>query len=130
MVHGDLKGVRLSAPVASFSSCQPNSRSQPNILINDHGRACLADFGLAIIIRGFTSSGFDKDKSKGTPVWMSPEVCWPDRFGLGTDARPRKESDVYALGTVIYEVCVLHILVATPEIKGNRLFADTDLSLS
>jgi len=94
------------------------SRHQPNILINHNRRACLADFGLARTIPGFTSSGFDKEKSRGTPVWMSPEVCWPDNFGFGNDARPRKESDVYALGTVIYEVCSLQFGCCTRD-KGR-----------
>ena len=39
----------------------------------------------------------------GTIRWMSPELFYPDRFGLkGT--RPTKQSDCYALGMVIYEV--------------------------
>lgn len=86
-------------------------------MINDDGRACLADFGLARVIRGFTSSGLDKANPKGTFVWMSPEVLFPEKFGREGDARPRKEADVYSLGAVIYEVCVLHGLVAVPEIK-------------
>ena len=52
---------------------------------------------------------------------MSPEVCWPDRFGFGSDARPRKESDVYALGTVIYEVCLLRFSVAAHRMKGKQV---------
>ena len=50
---------------------------------------------------------------------MSPEVCWPDRFGFGSDARPRKESDVYALGTVIYEVCVFFAFGCCARDKGE-----------
>lgn len=34
---------------------------------------------------------------------MSPELLDPDRFG-SRDGRPRKESDCYALGMVIFEV--------------------------
>ena len=49
---------------------------------------------------------------------MSPEVCWPDRFGFGSDARPRKESDVYALGTVIYEVCIFFAFGCCARDKG------------
>ena len=86
-------------------------------MINNHGRACLADFGLSRVIQGFTSSGGDKNKPRGTFVWMSPEVYAPERFGYRGDARPRMESDVYSLGTVIYEVCSLPGLVSAPEIK-------------
>lgn len=74
-------------------------------MINKHRRACLADFGLTRVVAGFTSSG-PTDESKGTTVWMSPEVRWPEEFGY-KDARPTKESDVYSLGIVIYEVGVV-----------------------
>ena len=37
---------------------------------------------------------------------MSPELLDPKRFNA-SDPRPTKESDRYALGMVIYEVCVL-----------------------
>lgn len=42
----------------------------------------------------------------GTTVWMSPELLWPEKFKLD-DAKPTRESDVYALGILIYEVCTL-----------------------
>ena len=39
---------------------------------------------------------------------MSPELLDPERFGRlqSEDGRPTKQSDYYALGMVIYEVCV------------------------
>ena len=40
----------------------------------------------------------------GTLLWMSPELLDPVRFGI-TDSRPTKQSDCYALGMVVYEVC-------------------------
>ena len=43
---------------------------------------------------------------EGTIRWMSPELLDPD--GFGTDGRPTRESDRYALGMVIYEVCRLN----------------------
>ena len=39
----------------------------------------------------------------GTYRWMSPELFYPENFGL-TDSRPTKHSDCYALGMVMYEV--------------------------
>ena len=60
-------------------------------------------------------------------MYMSPEVLWPERFGY-KNARPTKESDVYSLGMVIYEV---HIPVLVPfpylRYKANRSFAGIDL---
>ena len=39
----------------------------------------------------------------GTTRWMSPELLYPEKFG-GSDGRPTKQSDCYALGMVVYEV--------------------------
>jgi len=38
----------------------------------------------------------------GTFCWMAPELLDPPRFG--SNGRPTRESDCYALGMVIYEV--------------------------
>ena len=40
----------------------------------------------------------------GTFRWTSPELLHPGEFGASDD-RPTKESDCYALGMVVYEVC-------------------------
>ena len=42
------------------------------------------------------------DPSCGTPRWMSPELLYPTNFG--SDGRPSRGSDCYALGMTIYEV--------------------------
>ena len=42
----------------------------------------------------------------GTPRWMSPELLYPEQFGVSDD-RPTKQSDCYALGMVVYEVCII-----------------------
>jgi len=75
-----------------------------NILINRDGHACIADFGLFMIIPDDAS--FISTIScleGGTIRWMSPELLNPGLFGL-KDSRPTKESDCYALGMVVYEV--------------------------
>ena len=41
----------------------------------------------------------------GTVMFMSPELLMPGRFGL-TESVPTLESDIYAFGLVIYQVCV------------------------
>ena len=73
-------------------------------MIDEHGNACLADFGLLIFVSDPTNLTVSSSHtSAGTTRWMSPELLDPDRFGP-TDGRPTKESDCYALGMVIYEV--------------------------
>ncbi|KAF9785442.1 kinase-like domain-containing protein [Thelephora terrestris] len=92
IVHGDLKGE--------------------NILINQEGHACLVDFGLSTIVHADKSlspsdpnflSVNQRDSlmsfiGGGSVPWMSPELLEE------LDYRPTEESDVYALGMVIYEV--------------------------
>ena len=45
--------------------------------------------------------------SLGTFRWTSPELLDPK--GFGSDGRPTRESDRYALGMVIYEVGWSHV---------------------
>jgi serine/threonine protein kinase len=46
--------------------------------------------------------------SGGTRRWMSPELLDPEMFGIlpSEGDRPTRQSDCYALGMVIYEVCI------------------------
>jgi len=82
IIHGNLRGV--------------------NILINNDGRACLADFGLLRIISD-ESNVTATDAGSSTVQWASPELLVPHKFGL-EGSRPTKESDCYALAMTIYEV--------------------------
>ena len=78
-------------------------------MIDQTGRARLADFGLLTIISDPTSSFSSSSYTqRGTARWMSPELISPDRFGL-QDSRPTKASDCYALGMVIYETISGHL---------------------
>ncbi|KAF9787032.1 kinase-like domain-containing protein [Thelephora terrestris] len=84
IIHGDLKAA--------------------NILINQNGHACLADFGLATIASDTTNTTFsDSLLGGGTTRWKSPELFDPEEFGL-TERRRTKSSDCYALGMAVYEV--------------------------
>ena len=103
MVHGDLKGVRDSSGDRTAHSLTDSS-TKANILVNQAGRACLADFGLLTIAldpSNITTSG--SFHQGGTCRWMAPELFDPSKFGF-KDHCPTKNSDRYALGMVIYEV--------------------------
>jgi len=94
------------------------SPTQANILINADRRACIADFGLSTITGVAAPAGASRASvisndtlmsftGGGTRRWMSPELLHPERFGIpeSEDNRPTRQSDCYALGMVIYEVC-------------------------
>ncbi|KAG6916552.1 hypothetical protein DXG01_006378 [Tephrocybe rancida] len=85
IIHGDLKG--------------------PNILVNDEGRACLADFGISsvyfdskIAVWKSQTSGASKG---GTVRWQAPEL-----FDIRDDniVRNNPKTDVYACACVCYEI--------------------------
>ena len=92
VVHGDLKPA--------------------NIMLTDEGRAMITDFGLSRRDHLLTSGSdtdalgaeYDGDVS-GTPHYMSPEQT--------TGQPPTRESDVFALGLVTYEL-----------LRGQRAFDD------
>jgi len=88
--------------------------SEANILINNSGHACLADFSL-LTIASDKSTVFSSWTEGGSIPWMSPELLDPGKYKL--ESRPTKASDCYALGMVIYEV-----------LSGERPFASQPLS--
>ena len=76
---------------------------QANVLIDNAGTACVADFGLMIMADLSTILLSETAVTPGgTFRWMSPELLDLERFD--SDGRPTRESDCYALGMVIYEV--------------------------
>ena len=78
-----------------------------NVLIDERGRARIADFGLA----GLVEDRRDRDVIAGTPGYMAPEQY----AGQGTSTR----SDVYALGLVLYELFTGRPAFAV--VKGDRV---------
>lgn len=67
----------------------------PNILVDAHGKPCLADFGLAL------TEGHGLDAAPeilGTPAYMSPEQA------AGEGHRVDGQTDIFSLGVVLYEL--------------------------
>lgn len=66
-----------------------------NLMLSDDGRLCITDFGLARVLSepGVTVTG----EFIGSPRYMSPEQI------SGTSGRVDHRSDIYSLGTTLYE---------------------------
>lgn len=100
IVHGDLKGM--------------------NILVSSTSRACLADFGLAAARDSGSLHASSTRQSNGTLRWQGSclssrmffkcliylECLAPELVLFDGDILPRnsRETDIYALGCVFYEV--------------------------
>lgn len=68
-----------------------------NILVNAEGDACLADFGLSIVIRNKSSTGGKDREARGhSTLWVAPETL--------KEGRISKETDVFCYGLVALEV--------------------------
>jgi serine/threonine-protein kinase len=78
-----------------------------NILLGRAGEAKIADFGIALDVKGSTLT--QTGHSLGTPPYMSPEQL------LGARVDPR--SDLFSLGLVLFEM-----------LTGKRPFAEQDPS--
>jgi len=79
---------------------------QANVLVDETGNARVADFGLMTTVNLSTILLSETSLFGGTARWMSPELLYPLRFG--SNGRPTRESDCYALGMIIHEVGWLH----------------------
>ena len=78
-----------------------------NILISYRKDACLCDFGLARVIQNSGGpSGFTTSNFAGSVRYMAPELLNPD--DEETVPLVDAASDIYALGCVGLEVCILH----------------------
>ena len=72
--------------------------------MDNKGVALLTDFGLVTMtdLSAFLSETPGDSPFVSTYRWMSPELLDPASFG--SNGRPTREADRYALGMVIYEV--------------------------
>ncbi|KAG1819810.1 kinase-like domain-containing protein [Suillus subaureus] len=85
-----------------------------NVLIDDNERAVLTDFGLSVILGGFTnlSVTYTDAKIGGALAWAAPEL-FPDHQADSKGPNPSPSSDVYSFACLMY-------LIFT----GSRLWPD------
>jgi|GEM_PF-2090989 serine/threonine protein kinase/S1-C subfamily serine protease len=87
-----------------------------NIFIDESGRACLGDFGIAKVLaagedsgeKGLTGTGM----AIGTAEYMAPEMLMPDLYSEEYDGR----ADQYALAVAVYEM-----LADRPPFQGDTM---------
>jgi serine/threonine protein kinase/tetratricopeptide (TPR) repeat protein len=82
-----------------------------NIMLDETGRACVMDFGLARSLegRGLTQTG----AFMGTPAYMSPEQA----TAVKVDGR----SDIFALGIIFYEMLTGEVPYQADTVLGSLL---------
>jgi len=75
-----------------------------NVLLDENYRAKLADFGLSSIKTetasktNQTTAVTESGRAQGSLLWMAPEL-------FRRKAKPSLQSDIYALGMVLWEIC-------------------------
>ena len=79
--------------------------------MDEHCRACLADFGHSTLIFDCLTLNTVTHRSDFTSTvrFMAPELHNPELFGLN-DATPTRESDVYSFAMVMWEVCLVGLM--------------------
>ena len=93
MIHGDLKGVRGYHNSRYTTILTPG---QQNVLVDDSGRARIADFGLAAITRNLDSIRSASLQRGYSPRWTAPEVLMGEQL--------TKEADIFSFAMVAIEV--------------------------
>ncbi|PBK61348.1 kinase-like protein, partial [Armillaria solidipes] len=85
VVHGDIRGS--------------------NIIVNDAGQCCLADFGASIIVA--TNLPSNNTMGHNTQWWLCPELQEYDPTKYCQEFLPGR--DIYALGCTIIEIYTLQV---------------------
>ena len=92
VIHGDLRGVR--SPNSRFSTVL--TPSQTNVLVDNSGRARIADFGVATVTQNLNSMGTASLQRGHTLRWTAPEVLNGEKYS--------KEADTFSFAMVMIEV--------------------------
>ena len=101
MVHGNVRGVHITRSHISVAE----TRSQENVLIAHDGRAVLSDFGITC----YAQTSFDEliVRTASRLMFWAPEL-----LRMKGAMEPTSQSDVYAFGMLIYQVCPPHYAIS------------------
>jgi len=69
---------------------------QPNVLVDDTGRARIADFGLATVTQSLHSERSVEHQHGHTARWAAPEILVAESYS--------KEADIFSFAMVMIEV--------------------------
>lgn len=80
------------------------SLSGSNIFINDLGRICVADFGMAAILLEFSSESYFSSSIGGAVRWIGPELFQVPDKSSNSVGFPSTQGDVYSFGCIMLQV--------------------------
>ncbi|KAG2339247.1 kinase-like protein, partial [Suillus weaverae] len=75
-----------------------------NIFINDLGRACVADFGMAALLLEFSSETYFSSSIGGAVRWIGPELFQVPDGSSNSVGFPSTQGDVYSFGCIMLQV--------------------------
>jgi len=80
------------------------SLSGSNIFIDDLGRACVADFGMAALLMEFSSETYFSSSIGGAVRWMGPELFQLPDKSSNSAGFPSTQGDIYSFGCIMLQV--------------------------
>ncbi|KAG1728734.1 kinase-like domain-containing protein [Suillus paluster] len=80
------------------------SLSGSNVFIDDSGRACVADFGMAALLMEFSSESHFSSSIGGAVRWIGPELFQVPDKSSNFVGFPSTQGDVYSFGCIMLQV--------------------------
>ncbi|KAF9222663.1 kinase-like protein [Gyrodon lividus] len=75
-----------------------------NVLIDQHGRAFLTDFGLSLVVQEFLGTSYLQSCVQGCMQYAAPELFSPSKCGQNALVYPTEPADIYSFGSVMLHV--------------------------
>jgi serine/threonine protein kinase len=106
VLYGSWRSIRcmyLNSSGCVHSGLLTCQSDKSNVLIDDEGRACVADFGMSKIAAEFQGTSYFTSSIGGAIRWAAPELycVYEDHMSPVATAA----SDVYSYGSLTLQVC-------------------------